>query len=306
MRRTLRLAMLCTALLPIRALAQQEAVQAPAAAVAEEAGADASASPDAEAQAESEGPVLPWQRGPLLAPIGSELAEIELPEGYVFLDREGTLELLRMTGNLTGDSELAAVAKGDEESSWFVIFEWDESGWVDDSDRDELDADALLESLKENDKAANVQREKLGLPQLELLGWHEAPHYDAKTQNLTWATQLRSDDGVTVNRLIKLLGRRGVMSATLVASPDELDAAQAEVDQLLAGYRFQKGSTYAEYIPGTDQAAGYGLGALVVGGVLAKSGILAKLWKFIVIGAVAVAGAVKRLFTGKASEAPSA
>jgi len=297
MRRTLRLVTLCTALLPICALAQEEAA---------ETTAEAAAEATADAEAEAEEPGLPWQHGPLLAPIGGNLAEIELPEGYVFLDRDGTLELLRMTGNLTGDSEMAAFAKADEQSGWFVIFEWDDSGWVDDSDRDELDADGLLDSLKENDKAANAEREKLGLPQLELLGWHEPPHYDVKTQNLTWATKLRSDEGVTVNRLIKLLGRRGVMSATLVASPEELSAAQGEVDQLLAGYRFQQGHSYAEYIPGTDKAAGYGLGALVVGGVLAKTGILAKLWKLIVVGAVAAAGAVKRLFGGKASGAPSA
>lgn len=295
MRRSLRLVVLCTALLPFCAFAQEEAgVETTEAAAGEEP------------VAEDESPGLPWQHGPLVAPIGAKLAEIELPAGYVFLDREGTLGLLRMTGNLTGDSEMAAFAKEDEASGWFVIFEWDESGWVDDSDRDELDGDALLASLKENDEAANAERERLGLPQLELLGWHEAPHYDAKTQNLTWATKLRSEDGVTVNRLIKLLGRRGVMSATLVASPEELAAAQVEVDQLLAGYRFQKGNSYAEYIPGSDKAAGYGLGALVVGGVLAKSGILAKLWKFIVVGAIAAAGAVKRLFGGKASETPSA
>ncbi|HEU4430847.1 MAG TPA: DUF2167 domain-containing protein [Myxococcota bacterium] len=296
MRRTLRLVTLCAALLPICALAQEEPAET----------AEAAAEATAEAEPEADAPGLPWQRGPLLAPIGGNLAEIELPEGYVFLDRAGTLELLRMTGNLTGDSEMAAFAKGDEESSWFVIFEWDDSGWVDDSDRDELDADALLASLKENDQAANAEREKLGLPQLELVGWHEPPHYDANTQNLTWATKLRSEDGVTVNRLIKLLGRRGVMSATLVASPEELAAAQVEVDQLLAGYRFQQGNSYAEYIPGTDKAAGYGLGALVVGGVLAKTGILAKFWKLIVVGAVAAAGAVKRLFGGKASDAPAA
>lgn len=255
---------------------------------------------------EDEGPALPWQLGPTQGPIGENLAEIDLPEGYMFLGRPGTLELLRLTGNLTGESELAALAKQDG-SGWFVIFEWDPSGWVDDSDHDELDADALLEDLKANDRAANAQRKELGLPQIELVGWHEAPHYDPQTQNLTWATKLSSDRGVTVNRLMKLLGRRGVMSATLVASPEELPAAQAEVDELLAAYRFLPGSTYAEYIRGTDKAAGYGLGALVVGGVLAKSGLLAKFWKLIVAGVVAAGAGIRRLFGGgPKSDAPAA
>ena len=248
---------------------------------------------------------LPWQPGPLLAPIGDNLAELDLPEEYVFLDRAGTLELLRATGNLTGESELAALAKKDS-SGWFVIFEWDSSGWVDDADHDELDADALLESLMEGNKAAGEERERLGLPKLELVGWQEAPHYDANTKNLTWATRVRSAEGESVNRMIKLLGRRGVMSATLVASPEELPAATSDVDRVLAGYRFRPGSTYAEYIPGTDTAAGYGLGALVVGGVLAKSGVLAKFWKLIVAAVLAAGAGLKRLFSGKKSDAPAA
>ncbi|HEY8121073.1 MAG TPA: DUF2167 domain-containing protein [Myxococcota bacterium] len=263
------------------------------------------ASEEAEGASAPAAPGLPWQAGPATAPVGSNLAEIELPDGYVYLDRSGTVQLLKLTGNLTGESEQATVAKGDE-SGWFVIFEWDASGWVDDSDHDELDADGLLASLREGNEAANEERRTQGLPEMTLVGWREPPHYDPASNNLTWAIEAKSPDGVTVNRLTKLLGRRGVMTATLVASPEELGAAQAEVDTLLAGYRFRPGSTYAEYLPDTDQAAGYGLGALVVGGVLAKTGLLAKFWKLIVAGAVASAGFVRRLFRGRQSDTPTA
>ncbi len=287
-----------SALFSAPALAQEEAGAAAPEATATDGSVDA-------ASAAPEQPALPWQAGPLTAPIGDALAEIDLPEGYVFLDKDGTAELLRMTGNLVGESDLATFAKSDG-SGWFVVFEWDSSGWVDDSDRDELDADALLSSLKEGNEAAAEQRKQLGLAQLELVGWHEAPHYDPNTNNLTWAIKLRSEDGESVNRLVKLLGRRGVMSATLVAAPEELGAAQAEVDRVLEGYRFRPGSTYAEYLPGTDTAAGYGLAGLVAGGVLAKTGLLAKFWKVIAGGAVAAVAAIRRLFGGKPSGAPTA
>lgn len=292
-----------------RALALAALTTTPGAAFAQDSEPKQAIAPEVAVPAEDvepQAPALPWQAGPLKAPIGSALAEIDLPDGYLFLDRPGTLELLRMTGNLTGESELAALAKADEGSNWFVIFEWDDSGWVDDSDRADLDADALLADLMENEKAANEQRTEMGLPTLELVGWQEPPHYDTRTNNLTWATQAKSGEGLVVNRLVKLLGRRGVMTATLVAGPEELPAATAEVDQLLAQYRFLPGATYAEYLPGTDKAAGYGLGALVVGGVLAKSGFLAKFWKLIAAGAVAAVAGIRRLFGGKSSETPAA
>ncbi len=297
MRRSIRrfLFSACAVLLPLAALAGDP--QPTAGTTEQEASSEGSA--------QNGPPQLPWQPGPLTAPIGDALAEIELPEGYVFLDRPGTLELLRQTGNLTGESELATIASASD-SNWFVIFEWDPSGWVDDADHDKLDADALLASLMEGDRAANEERKRLGLPKLELVGWHEPPHYDAATNNLTWATEAKTEHGVILNRLVKLLGRRGVMSATLVASPDELPAAKTEVDRLLAEYSFVSGNSYAEYLPGTDKAAGYGLGALVVGGVLAKTGLLAKLWKPIAAAAVAAFAGIQRLLGRKKASTPNA
>jgi uncharacterized membrane-anchored protein len=136
---------------------------------------------------------------------------------------------------------------------------------------------------------------------MSILGWEEEPHYDTNTKNLSWAIIGESGGNRNINRLTKLLGRRGVMSATLVASPDELFAASAAVDELLTQYRFQKGSTYAEYIPGTDRLAEVGLTALVVGGAgaaLVKSGLLARFWKPIGLGLVALGVGIKRMFTG--------
>jgi len=65
---------------------------------------------------------------------------------------------------------------------------------------------------------------------------------------------------------------------------------------------FVPGSTYAEFNPSTDDIAKAGLTALVVGGAgaaLVKSGLLARLWKLIVFGIVALVAAVKRLFMGE-------
>ena len=245
-------------------------------------------------------PQIPWQEGPLVAAIGDDLAEIDVPEGFLFLDAKATAEFMELNGNPVDGSELATVASAN--AGWFVIFEWEDIGWVDDSERDSLDAEAMLETMKEGTAAANEERKKRGWSTVELVGWREPPHYDERTKNLTWAVEGRSEDQVVLNRLVKLLGRRGVMSATLIGSPEELAAATPQVDGLLGGYRFRTGHTYAEYLPGTDRVAQVGLAALVVGGgaaALAKSGLLAKLWKPIAVGAVALVAGARRFFGRK-------
>jgi uncharacterized membrane-anchored protein len=134
---------------------------------------------------------------------------------------------------------------------------------------------------------------------MSIVGWHEAPHYDVRTNNLSWAIVGESQGERTINRIVKLLGRRGVMTATLVSSPDELTLAIPKTDSLLGGFRYRPGSTYAEYLPGKDKLAQYGLTALVVGGgaaALASSGLLAKLWKPIAAGLVAIGAALRRMF----------
>jgi uncharacterized membrane-anchored protein len=255
----------------------------------------------AAAQSEPEPPKLDWQLAPLLAPIGEDLAEVDLPEGFLYLDQAGTAKLMELTGNPVNGSELATVAPAGG-GGWFLIFEWSEIGWVDDAERDSLDADALFASMKEGTEAANEERRERGWPTIELVGWKEAPHYDERTKNLTWAIEGRSEGQVVLNRLVKLLGRRGVMTVTLVGSPEELATATPQVDRLLEGYRFRAGHTYAEYLPGTDTAAQVGLAALVVGGgaaALAKSGLLAKLWKPLAVGAVALLAGLRRFFGRK-------
>jgi uncharacterized membrane-anchored protein len=71
-----------------------------------------------------------------------------------------------------------------------------------------------------------------------------------------------------------------------------------EFEGLLGGLTFVPGQKYSEFRAG-DKIAEYGLTALIAGGAAAvalKSGLLAKLWKVIVVALVALASAMKRLF----------
>lgn len=258
------------------------------------------------AVAQEQTAVLDWQLGPMTAPIGGALAEIEVDDGYVFLDANGTVKLMELTQNPVSGAEMATVAPAGEDEDWFIVFEFEESGYVPDSEKDQLDADAILEEIRTGTEAANEERRRRGWETMSIIGWQEPPHYDERTNLLSWAVIGESQSGRNVNRIVKLLGRRGVMTATLVAAPEELAFASLATDALLSGYRFQPGHTYAEYVPGKDKLAAYGLTALVVGGgaaALVKSGLLARLLKPLGVALAGLGAAVTRmLFSGRSAK----
>ena len=167
---------------------------------------------------------------------------------------------------------------------------------------------ASLESAKaklvqaDNDLARDKELAKRGMPTLELLGWQTPPFYNPQTHNLEWALRLRSGDGSeVVNYKTKLLGRHGVMDVVLVCDEKGMPTIVPEYQALLEGFSFKKEESYASFTKG-DKIAEYGLTGLIVGGALlaaAKSGLLAKLWKPLVIGIAAIGTYLKRLFKGK-------
>ena len=242
----------------------------------------------------------------------SEWATIKIPEGYRHLRGLDSDGLMQALGNLPDNYE-GMISTDD--LGWFVLFQFDDSGYVKDDEKDELDADALLESIQEGDEEGNNQRKAQGLEALYTEGWAIKPKYNESTNNLEWGIILRDESGDrNVNYNTKLLGRHGVMHVTLVCDPEELEAILPVYQKLLSGYTYKPGKTYGEYEEG-DKVAAYGLTALVAGGALygaAKLGLLAKFgaffgkfFKIIAAGVVAVGIGIKKFFgkvTGGSSD----
>ena len=233
-----------------------------------------------------------------------------MPDGYLFLDGSATRIFLEENENIPDGDELGTILRINEETGdyWFAIFSYDDSGYVDSSDRDSLDADALMRSMREGARYANEERRKRGWTPLELEGWHQPPFFNPTTSNLTWTTRLSSDGEPVINHSVRLLGRSGIMRAQLVADVGAFDATTLEFDDLLRSYSFNPGQRYAEFRSG-DKLAGYGLTALIAGGAGAaavKTGVLQKAWKFIVFGFIALVGAVRKLFGGRGQQSEPA
>ena len=240
---------------------------------------------------------LDWEEGPTTAELG-KMATIEVPEGFQFVGKPGASKFMELLQNPSDGDELGVLLN--VEDGWFVVFDFSDMGYVKDDDKDDLDAKAILESIKEGTAASNKVRKQRGWSTLSVVGWHEEPYYDAESNNLTWSIIGSSDDGESINHSTRMLGRRGVMRVNLVTSAEEIDAALPVFNEMLSEFTFTDGNKYSEFTRG-DKVAEYGLAGLIVGGAgvaLVKSGLLQKFGKLIVVGVVALLGFLKKLFSG--------
>lgn len=241
------------------------------------------------------------------------MAQIAIPQGYRFTGAAGASKMLEFYGNPPSDRYLGLLATEDfREHS--IIFEFDDIGYVKDDEKDSLNADALLATMRENQEYSNERRKEMGLDELEITGWAVPPRFNDQTKNLEWALILRSkqDGGSTINHNTRLLGRKGVMEVTLMCAPEELEGLLPSYQQILGGFAYQQGETYAEFREG-DKMAKYGLTALVAGGAAVaagKMGLFAKLAGFfgklgkgivvVILGiGVALKGLFSKLFGGR-------
>lgn len=234
---------------------------------------------------------LEWHKGPSTENVVGH-ATLKIDKNLMFLDEKNSTQFLKLTGNVPEPGNNILLS---EQERWWAAFSFNPIGHVNDDEK--IDADALLKQLKDSDGPSNEERKTLGIAPLYTEGWYVMPHYDTATKRLEWGVKLRSGDHISLNYTIRLLGRTGVMSATLVSDPEHLDADMKAFKTSLEGFEFVSGERYSEFREG-DKVAAYGLGALIAGGavaVAAKKGFFpvlaaffASSWKFILL---AVAGA---------------
>ncbi len=231
---------------------------------------------------------------------------LALPAGHSYIPQPHATQVLNAMGNPGNDERLQGLVFPDGDAPWFMSVRFERSGFVKDDDAQKWDVDELLQSYKDGTEAANAERKKMGVPEMEILGWAQKPVYDAGTHRLAWAMSSR-DKGATanepqgVNYNTYALGREGYFSMNLVTDLDALPTYKPAAHTLLDGMQFAEGKRYADFNPSTDRVAEYGLAALVVGAAAKKLGLfatlallLAKFWKVGAIAAIAFGGLLFR------------
>ncbi len=242
------------------------------------------------------------QKGTVELPNG--IATLKVPDSFYYLNPSDSEKVLvDVWGNPPGAGNetlgMLFPAKGTpfDDDSWGVTIEYEEDGYVSDEDADDIDYDELLAVMKDDTAEASKQRVQQGYESIELVGWAAKPFYDKTAHKLHWAKELKfgSIDTNTLNYNIRILGRKGVLVLNFIADIDQKQLIDSQVDTVLGLAEFNRGFRYDEFDPSIDKVAAYGLGALVAGKVVAKTGLLAaaliflkKFGIFIAVGFVAL------------------
>jgi uncharacterized membrane-anchored protein len=240
------------------------------------------------------------QEGEITLPGG--IARLDLPSEFRYLNPLDTDRVLQAWGNPPDAHTLGMIVPADlspmAREGWGVVVTYNKDGHVKDDDADSIDYGKLLKDMQDSLAGRNTEREKQGYSAMTLVGWAEPPHYDKASHKLYWAQELQSGSSANhgLNYNIRVLGREGVLVLNAVAGLDQLGQIRTEMQKVTTAANFTAGNRYADFNGSTDKVAGYGIAALVAGGVAAKLGLFAKLFalllafKKLVIVAVAAAG----------------
>ena len=238
--------------------------------------------------------------------LPNNVATLQVPDSFYYLSpTDADKVLVEIWGNPPGQTTLGMLfPEGTtpfDDDSWGVTIEYEEDGFVKDEDADEIDYEKLLAQMQDDARAASEQRVAAGYEAIELVGWAAQPHYNKEQHKLHWAKELKFGDNEpnTLNYNIRVLGRKGVLILNFIAGMDQKPLIDQNLDPVLAMAEFDQGFRYEDFNPELDKVAAYGIGALVAGKVLAKTGMIAaavlflkKFGIFILIGLGALFGKV--------------
>jgi len=248
-------------------------------------------------------------------------AVLHLGQDYYFLPaNEARIVLAEAWGNPpdAGQDVLGMVFPAGRtfaDDTWGAVVTYQATGYVSDSDAASTDYNELMTQMQSGESELNAELTRRGFPTQHVVGWAQAPAYDARTHSVVWARNIQfgGEPQNTLNYDIRLLGRRGVLSLNMVTGMAKLAETRDAARRFASAAEFAPGERYADFQPGTDRVAEYGVAGLVAAGVGAtlakKAGLLAlilafgkKIFIFVAIAFAAAWRWIRRLFGHREDE----
>ena len=241
--------------------------------------------------------------------LGDGVATINVPKGFKFLEsKDADRVLYDLWGNPKSEAPLGILfpdySGAMDPGGYAFVIKFENIGYVKDKDANKIDYDDLLKDIKEGEKQENIERQNIGAPTMEIVGWAATPYYDQEKKLLHWAKEFKveGEEENTLNYDVRVLGRRGVLTLQAISTMNEFDSVNKSIDKVLSMVSFNSGHAYSDFDSKTDDVAAWTIGGLVAGKVLAKAGFFAlvlKNIKLVLLGLVAAGGFIWRFITGR-------
>ncbi|MBO7636322.1 MAG: DUF2167 domain-containing protein [Paludibacteraceae bacterium] len=243
---------------------------------------------------------------------------LHVPQGLAFIDAKQTKHLLEDYWGNEEDNEVIGAFIPDSANIFYTVdiaylVYFNKDGYVKDEEAGDIDYDDLLKDLQDDMRERNKMKEESGdMSKFNLVGWADTPHYDKDKKVLHWAkciefiSEPSAEPDTSLNYDIRILGKEGYCKLQAVCDMSQLDKVKTMSDALINSVEYDEGYAYKDFDPTKDRIAEWGIKGLIAGGLLAKTGILAKLGlffakfaKIIILAVVAAAGAIAKLFGKK-------
>lgn len=248
-------------------------------------------------------------------PVAQAKATLHLGKSYYFLPASDAQRVLvEGWGNHPEVAEdvLGMVFPADKtflDDTWGAVITYESMGYVSDEDAGTQDYNKLMSDMQASEPELNEQLKKEGRPTQHLVGWAQSPNYDPATHSVVWARNIHFDGNSenTLNYDVRLLGRFGVLSLNMVTRMGQLAETRQAATSFAKSAEFDRLARYADYQPGVDKKAEYGVAGLIAAGLgvaaAKKLGLLAVILAFgkkiivlIVAAGAAIAARFRRLF----------
>ncbi len=243
--------------------------------------------------------------------LADGVATINVGAGYEYLNSEDATRVLsEVWGNPEGKPVLGLIMPEHQTpfdaNSWGVVLRFHAIGHVADGGRQRTDFPALITPLKAQAVRLNAARRAAGYADAEILGWASLPHYELARHVLQWSTilQIQGNQGRTLNYEVRLLGRRGVLSMSIVANANQFPEVQQRIPAIVSMVRWSPDAEYEAYNPDVDMRAVGELASLVTGLPPAeKSNRDSPLWLLLLLPVAAITFWLrKRIVDGQATQ----
>lgn len=198
--------------------------------------------------------LINWVNGPAKANVGAN-AEIDVPPGFSFVSGQDAVTVLKIMNNPAPPTLAGILTPASRK--YFIVLEYNSVGYVKNASRQKVNPLAVLKFLR-----AEATKGNNGATAINSIAWEIEPKYDRQQNLLEWAILAATDSSKTVNHVVRLLGREGVLDAIAVQSADATE--EVPLKQLMAGISFKPGYTYADYQEG-DKLSEKNLAELIAG-----------------------------------------